>query len=105
RLELFGGGDAASVEVGIALRDDLGVGGLRDVALQVRLRLQQRGLERAAVEREEDLAFRDVVAFLEIDGGQLTGDLRVNGHDRVGFDAADHANLDRHRFLHDGRDG
>ena len=57
-----------SVEIAdTAVACDFGVGRLRDVALQVGLRLLQRGLERPAIEREQHLALRDVVAFLEVD--------------------------------------
>src|SRR4029077_10444682 len=86
RLELLGGRDPAAGEIGVPLGDDLRVGRLRDVALQVGLRRQQRGFERTAVQRKEQLALRDVVAFLEIDRRQLSRDLRVDGYDGIRFD-------------------
>jgi hypothetical protein len=101
RLELLGRRDAAAGEVGVALRDDPGVGRLRDVALEIGLGLREGRLERPPVELEQDLVLLDVVAFLEVDRRELAGDLRPDGDDRVGFDSPDDADLDRHRLLHD----
>ncbi len=78
---------------------------VRFVALERRLGLVQRGLERPLVERDEQLALLDVVAFYEMDGGELAGDLRAHRNRGRGDDAADALHDDRHRFLHDRRDG
>ena len=43
------------------------VGGLREIAIEVGLRLLQRRFERTPIEREQDLPGRDVIAFGEVD--------------------------------------
>ena len=84
RVELFVRGDAAIDEVLVALGLRGGVGGLRLIALEVGFRLLQGGFERPPVEREEHLPRTDVVAFLEGDGRQLAGELRVDGDVGIG---------------------
>ena len=98
------GGDAALASSLKALGLRGGVGGLRHVAVEVRLRLLQRRFERTAVEREQDLPVRDVVAFGEVDAGQLARGLRADGDGRERLGRADDADFDRHRLLDHGAD-
>ena len=77
-VDLLPGRDPAVGKVLIALRLRLGVGGLGGVALQVRARLLERRFERTAIEREEQLALPDVVAFLEFHRCELAGQLRAH---------------------------
>ena len=63
--------------------------------------------ERPAVEREELLPGLDVFTLLEVDRGELAGDLRADRHRGKGLDGADDAHFERH-VLADcggGRDG
>ena len=76
RVDLFPRGDAALGQILKALGLRRRVGGLREIALEVRLRLLQRGFERPPVQREQHLTLLDVVAFLERDRGELAGNLR-----------------------------
>src|SRR5205807_2550325 len=43
----------------------------------------------------------NVVALLEIDRGELAGDLSMHGNVRIGFHRANHVDRDRHRLLFD----
>ena len=61
-----------------------GVGGLREIAVEVGLRLLHRRFEGALVEREQDLPGLDVVSFGEVDAGQLASRLSANRHAREG---------------------
>ena len=65
-IDLLAGRDAALQQILIARRLRLGVGRLRDVAVERRLRLLQRRLERPLVDRDEDLALLHLVAFDEV---------------------------------------
>ena len=67
RVDLFPRRDAAVGEILVALGLRRGVGRLRDVAIEVGLRLLQRRFERPSIEGEQRLPFLDVVAFLEVD--------------------------------------
>ena len=106
-IHLLARRDASLAEVLEALGLLRGVGGLREVALEVGLRLLQRRFERPPIQREQDLPGRDVVAFGEVDAGQLAGGLRADRHGRERLGRADDADLDRHRLLNDraNRDG
>jgi len=74
---------------------------LREIAREIGLRLLQRCFERPAIEREEDLPLRHVVAFLEADRRELARDLRADGHARRRFHGSDGNQLERHRFALD----
>ena len=97
------GGDAARGEIEIPLRLRFRVRGLRQVAFEVGLRLQQRAFERPAIQAEQLPAFPHVVAFVEVHGGQLAGQLRANRDRRRRFAGADHLDVERHRLLLDDR--
>ena len=104
RVDLLARGDAALGELLGALR--LG-GGIRELRLVPRERgfsLLQRRFERTSIEREQDLPLRDVVAFLEVDRGELAGDLRADGHAGRSLDGANRAELERHRLADDLRE-
>ena len=57
--------------------------------------LVQRGLERPGIDGEQQVAGLDVIALVEVNGGQLAAHLRLHGNGRVGFHVAD--DLDLHR--------
>src|SRR5262245_49095369 len=81
-----------------------GIGSLRQIAIEIGLRLLKRRFERTTVEREQDLTRLYVVAFCEVDAGQLASCLGTNRHAREGFGRADDTDLDRHRLLDDRAD-
>jgi hypothetical protein len=97
--------DAALHQLIQPLDDDLCVGRLRGIALEIRGGLLQRRLERPAIQREEFLSGLDVVAFLEVDGGEFPRDLGAHRDRGIGFDRADDAGLERHRLAHGGGRG
>ena len=99
---------AGCVAVGLFLRDvvllhelDVARGlGLRIfqvgfIARQVRLRLSQRRVVRTRVDREQHLAFADIVAFVEPDARQLAADEGANGDSRHRQHISDRADLYR----------
>jgi hypothetical protein len=106
-VHLLACGDSSLRELVKALGLLRGICGLSDVAIEVRLRLLQRRFERTTVQREQDLARHHVVAFGEVDAGQLARGLRANGDARERLGRANHADFDRHGLLHHGanRDG
>jgi hypothetical protein len=77
------------------------------IAAQRGLGLLHRELEGPRIEREQQLAFRDLVAFLEIDRLQLARHLRPDVDGRRRLDVADDADVDGHGLLDNGaqRDG
>ena len=100
-IDLLARRDAAGGEVLIASRLCFRVRRLRQISIQIRLSLLERCFEWTAVQREQHLALRDVVALPEIDRGELAGDLSVHGDVRIGFHRANHIDGDRHRLLLD----
>ena len=107
RVALLARADSALDEIFHSLCNDLGVGGLRRVARQVRFGLIQRRFERPMVEREEHLPGLHVVALLEVDGFQLACHLCSHGDSREGLDRTDDVHVERHFLLDDpvDRDG
>jgi hypothetical protein len=65
------------------------------VACLVRLRLGERGLERARIELHHDVAGPHVLAFAEIDLHDLAVDARLDQHAVVGLHGADAGQIDR----------
>jgi hypothetical protein len=67
----------------------LGLGDLRLMLGELGARLLERGLEGARVDREEEVAGRDVLPLLEVDLGDLAADLGEHGHRRRRLHVAD----------------
>ena len=103
-IDLLAGRDASLRQLLEPLGLLRGVGGLREIAIEVGLRLLQRRFERTPIEREQDLPGGDVVAFGEVDARQLAGRLGANRHARERLGRADDADLDRHRLPNDRSD-
>ncbi len=70
------------------------------VSLKRRLRLRQRGFVRSWIDRKQQLALMNEVAFLEMDFEKLAGHLGFHGHGN-GIDVADCRELHGHRLLSD----
>ena len=96
-------GEAALREVGGALEVALGVLELRLVLRLLRLRLVERGLERARVDLRQQVARLHVLALGERDLHQLPVDARADRHGVVGLDRADAVEPDRHVLPLGGR--
>src|SRR5262249_11438907 len=62
--------------------------------------LFEGGIERAAVQPEEDVALLHVIAFFEAHGNELTGNLRANFHRGCRLDRTDDAHINRHGLFH-----
>ena len=76
---------------------------LAAIARERRLRLGQRGLVHARIDREEQVALLHVLTFLDVNPHELAAHLRPDGHDRVRLDRSDGLHEQRDRLLLDGR--
>ena len=75
----------------------------RAVLEEVRLRLLELRLQRAAIDFEQRVALVHFLAFPEMHGDDLPVDARLHGHRREGLDIADRAQPDRDALRDDGR--
>ena len=96
-FELLRRRDAAAGQLRLALELQLRAFQLSPIALQDGLRLRELRLEGAVVEREQKVAFLDVLAFLEVNVRDLPVDARLDDHCRNRLDGADRAHLNRRR--------
>ena len=103
-ITLLARADTAFDEVFHSLCNDFGVCRLCLIALQVGLGLIERGFQRPVIQREKHLPGLDIIALLEIDRFEFSGNLRPDRHCGERLDRANDSHFERHVLLDDPGD-
>src|SRR6266568_1124756 len=98
-IELLLGTDFLGIQALRALQDQGGVRRLRFVMREFSERLIERGLKRRAVDRKQQIALFDVLAFFEMNAQELARDLGLDRDGSVGHHRANGLYLERDALL------